>query len=210
MSVNLPRNPLVGKKNLKLRLSKAKKEYFAKASEVFGLGRGRKFLENIAGKTDWPLTCNQSLICCSQAQMCRFPELWISGLQAVKWHKHSLLCVKWDWASGIDKPELHRVAKSPAVASLLSALALQCSRFSLKDLAHQKNVGLVWCIGGRIGKRPLSQTASFGKSTCCPHSQAGHLFFLRLISPQPNRGWPVKVSEVCLCAIVGGNSSKHR
>jgi len=96
MSVNLPRNPLAGKKNLKLRLSKAKKEYFAKASGVFGLGRGRKFLENIAGKTDRPLTRNKSLICCSQAQMCRFPELWISGLQAVKWHKHSSLCVKWD------------------------------------------------------------------------------------------------------------------
>jgi len=47
-----------------------------------------------------------------------------------------------------------RVANSPAVASLLSALALQCSRFSLKDLAHQKNVGMVWFIGGGTGKGP--------------------------------------------------------
>ena len=67
MSVNLPRNPLASKRNLKPTLSKAKKEYFAKASGVLGLRRGRKFLENIAAKTDWPLTRNKSLICCSQA-----------------------------------------------------------------------------------------------------------------------------------------------
>lgn len=67
MSVNLPRNPLAGKRHLKLRLSKAKKEYFAKASGVLGLERERKILENIAGKTDRPLTCNKRLICCSQA-----------------------------------------------------------------------------------------------------------------------------------------------
>lgn len=66
MSVNLPKNPLAGKRNLKPRLSKAKKEHFAKASGVLGLGRGKEFLENISGKTNWPLTCNKSLICCSQ------------------------------------------------------------------------------------------------------------------------------------------------
>lgn len=66
MSVNLPRNPLVGKRNLKPRLSKAKKEYFAKVLGVLGLVRGRKLLENISGKTYCPLTRNKTLICCSQ------------------------------------------------------------------------------------------------------------------------------------------------
>lgn len=60
MPVNLPRNPLANKRNLKPRLTKAKKEYFAKVFGVSGLGRGRKFLENISGKTDWPLTCNKT------------------------------------------------------------------------------------------------------------------------------------------------------
>jgi len=67
MFVNLPKNPLADKRNLKPRLSKAKKERFAKASGVSGLRRGRKFLENIAGKTNWPLTHNKSLISFSQA-----------------------------------------------------------------------------------------------------------------------------------------------
>lgn len=56
MSVNLPRNPLAGKNKLKPRLSKAKKEYFANASWVLGLGREREFLENSWKNrlaTDW-------------------------------------------------------------------------------------------------------------------------------------------------------------
>lgn len=59
MSVNLPRNPLAGNRNLKPGLSETKKEYFAKNLGLLGLGRGRKLLENISGKTDWPLTCKK-------------------------------------------------------------------------------------------------------------------------------------------------------
>lgn len=50
MSVNLPKNPLAGKRNLKPRLSKAKKEHFAKASGVLGRGGEKNSSKIYLGK----------------------------------------------------------------------------------------------------------------------------------------------------------------